>query len=325
MNFSTEVLSRASTRLAGLRADHESRYHSRRAEAYRQVPRIQAIDRQMQLNMVQAAFAAFDQGAQDAMEKAKAQNRALEAEREALLTANFAPGWLDDSPFCPHCGGSGWMGSAMCDCLKALCLEEQRKELSPVFSGGQSFENFRLDYFSDVPLPAVGKSPRAVMERTLSACREYARSFGPHSGHLLMNGGTGLGKTHLALAIGRTVADMGYSVCYETAPSLFSKLEQARFTPTEESRRAADKLTNCDLLIVDDLGTEMPGQFVNAALYSLLSSRLLENRATVITTNLNVDECAQRYSFQIASRLYGDFVRLTFLGSDVRILRKRGQ
>ena len=325
MNFSTEVLSRASTRLAGLRADHESRANARRAEVYRQLPRIQTIDKQMQLNMVQAAFAAFDQGAQDAIANAKAQNRALEQERSALLAQHFAPDYLNDSPFCPHCGGTGWVGSAMCDCLKALCLEEQRKELSPVFSGGQSFENFRLDYFSDVPVPGVGKSPRAVMERTLSACREYARSFGAHSGHLLMIGGTGLGKTHLALAVGRTVADMGYSVCYETAPSLFSKLEQAKFNATEESRRAADRLTNCDLLIVDDLGTEMPGQFVSAALYSLLSTRLLENKATVITTNLNVDETAQRYSPQIASRLYGDFVRLTFLGSDVRILRKRGQ
>ena len=324
MAYSVEVLSRASARLAGLRADHESKANARRAQVYETLPRIQEIDKQLQRNMVQAAFAAFSEGAQDAMAKAKAANRALEKEREELLKAHFAPGYLDDAPFCSACGGSGHLGSAMCKCLKDLCIEEQRKELAPVFRGGQSFDNFRLDYYSDTLIPAVGKSARSVMERNLMACRDYARSFGPHSGHLLFNGGTGLGKTHLALAIGRAAGDMGYSVCYETAIDLFSKLEQAKFTPTEENRRMAEKLHSCDLLIIDDLGTEMPGQFVNAALYGLLSTRLMENRPMVITTNLNVEETAQRYSAQIASRLYGEFVRLTFVGSDIRTLKNRG-
>lgn len=324
MAYTAEVLSRASARLAGLRADHESKANARRAQVYRQVPRIQAIDKQMQQNMVQAAFAAFDGGAQDAMAQAKTKNRALEAERSALLAAHFTPDYLDDGPFCAACGGSGYIGTAMCQCLKNLCIEEQRRDLQPVFSGGHSFDNFRLDYYSDVPVPGVGKSVRAVMERNLNVCRDYARSFGPHSGHLLFNGGTGLGKTHLALAIGRTAGDMGCSVCYETAISLFSKLEQAKFNPTEENRRAAEKLESCDLLIIDDLGTELPGQFVTAALYGLLNTRLIESRPMIITTNLNVGETAQRYSQQIASRLYGEFVRLTFVGSDIRTLKNRG-
>lgn len=323
MAYSVEILSRASARLASLRADHESQANARRAQVYREVPRIQEIDKQLQRNMVQAAFAAFSEGAEDAMAKAKAANRALEAEREALLAAHFAPDFLDDKPFCSACGGSGYLGSTMCKCLKALCVEQQRKALSPIFSGGQRFENFRLDYYSDAPIPGVGKSARSIMERNLKVCRDYARSFGPHSGHLLFNGGTGLGKTHLALAIGRAAGDMGYCVCYETAIGLFSKLEQAKFAPTEESRRMAETLHSCDLLIVDDLGTEMPGQFVNAALYGLLTTRLTENRPTIITTNLNVDETAQRYSAQIASRLYGEFKRLTFVGSDIRTLKNR--
>ena len=324
MQYSTEILSRASARLAGLRADHESRANARRAQVYRQVPRIQVIDKELQQNMVKAAMAAFSEGAQDAIAQAKALNRALEQERDALLARHFEPGYLEDVPFCANCGGSGYIGSTMCDCLKKLCIEEQRKTLSPAFSAGQSFENFRLDYFSDIPVPGVGKSPRAVMERTLLACREYARSFGPHSGHLLFNGGTGLGKTHLALAIGRVVSDMGCSVCYETAASLFSKLEQAKFNTTEENRRAAEALQKCDLLILDDLGTEMPGQFVIAALYDLLNTRLLENRPMIVTTNLTVEETAKRYTPQIASRLKGEFVHLVFLGSDIRILRQKG-
>ena len=101
------------------------------------------------------------------------------------------------------------------------------------------------------------------------------------------------------------------------------KLEKAKFTPSEENSREAEKLEKCDLLIIDDLGTELPGQFVTAALYSLLNTRLLAKKPMIITTNLNVDEAAERYSGQIASRLYGEFKRLTFLGSDIRIMKSR--
>jgi DNA replication protein DnaC len=113
-------------------------------------------------------------------------------------------------------------------------------------------------------------------------------------------------------------------VAYETAAHLFTKLEQARFNPNEETRREADKLTSCDLLILDDLGTELPGQFVTAALYSLMNDRILAGKPMVISTNLNVDEAARRYSPQIASRLHGNFTRLTFVGEDIRVLKNRG-
>ena len=120
------------------------------------------------------------------------------------------------------------------------------------------------------------------------------------------------------------MADRGYSVVYETAGHLFGKLEQAKFNPSEEARREAEKFTACDLLIVDDLGTEMPGQFVTAALYSLLNDRILAGKPMVISTNLNVDEMARRYTPQIASRLHGGFQRLTFVGEDIRVLKNRG-
>lgn len=323
MGYSVQVLSRANARLSSAREEHESRANARRAQVYSQVPRIQAIDRQLQRNMVQAAMAAFSQGAQDAIEQAKTQNKALQAERDALLAQHFEPGFLDDAPFCANCGGSGYIGSAMCQCLKAYCTEEQRKELGTIFRRSESFDNFRLDYYSDAISAQLGVAPRTVMEKVLKVCRDYARSFGPHSGNLLLNGSTGLGKTHLALSIGKAVGDMGCSVCYESASSLLTKLEQAKFNPTEDSRRAASDLENCDLLIVDDLGTELPGQFTTAALYGLLNARLLEGRSMIITTNLNVDDAAKRYSPQIASRLYGEFLRLTFVGSDIRILKNK--
>ena len=162
------------------------------------------------------------------------------------------------------------------------------------------------------------------MERNFRTCRSYALTFSQHSGNLLFVGGTGLGKTFLSACIAKTVTDRGYSVVYETAGRLFAKLERAKFSGDEEARKEVEKYDKCDLLIIDDLGTEMPGQFVTAALYSLVNERLLENKPMVISTNLNVDEMARRYSPQIASRLHGGFNRLTFVGEDIRVLKSKG-
>ena len=327
MGYSKEVVQKAREQLAQKRADAESQAASRLQEAYARVPRLREIDIQLRGTMAKAAQAAFTQGGDvlEAMERVKAENQALQAERALLEQTHFAPGYLEGEPVCPKCGGSGYLGSTMCECLKELCILQQRKELGAVFSGGESFDSFRLDYYSDAVIPQLKLSARNVMERNLDICTRYARGFGEGSGNLLMVGGTGLGKTHLALAIGRAVGEQGSSVCYESAASLFSKLEKARFSPSEESGRQAERFSQCDLLIIDDLGTEMPGQFVTAALYALLNQRLMDRKSMVITTNLNVEEAGKRYSNQIASRLYGEFTRLTFLGSDIRVLKSRGE
>ena len=127
------------------------------------------------------------------------------------------------------------------------------------------------------------------MEKVYGACYRFAHSFGPGSGNLLFSGGTGLGKTFLSACIARVVADRCFSVAYITASRLFSVLERDRFNPDEASRTEVGKLHHCDLLIVDDLGTELPGAFVTAALYSLVNDRLLAGKSMVISTNLTVD------------------------------------
>ena len=202
--------------------------------------------------------------------------------------------------------------------------ENMKKEVSILSGSKEAFSQFRLDYYPDHIDPKIGFSTRAIMERNFKICRTYALTFTVNSGNLLFVGGTGLGKTFLSACIARAVADRGCSVVYETANHLFAKLEQAKFAPSEESRREAAKFTDCDLLIIDDLGTEMPSQFTTAALYALVNDRLLMGKPMVISTNLNVDEMARRYSPQIASRLHGGFQRLTFVGEDIRVLKNRG-
>ena len=326
MAYSAEVVARARARLAEAREDRESENRQHLAEAYTQVPRIREIDMLLRRTMAVTARLAFASGAdaREAMEQVKEQNLSLQREREYLIRENFEEGFLDESPICPHCSGLGYVGANMCECLRELCRQEQKKEISVLSGGKESFQQFRLDYYSDQYSPAIKTSPRAIMERNFRICRSYAQSFGLNAGNLLFNGGTGVGKTFLSACIARAVADKGYSVCYETAGHLFSKLEQARFNGNEENRREVEKFTACDLLIIDDLGTEMPGQFTTAALYSLVNDRLLAGKPMVISTNLNIDEIRRRYTPQIASRLEGSFQLLPFIGEDIRVLKNRG-
>ena len=326
MGYSSQVIARARQRLEQQKADRESQNRQALAQAYTQVPRLKEIDSLLRRSMAVAAQAVFAEGGdiQATMEQVKAANLSLQQERKELIAANFAPGYLDETPICTVCGGSGYLGSSMCTCLQNLCRQEQKKELIQLTCGQEHFGNFRLDYYPEQVDRTYGASPRMIMERNLQYCMRYAEHFTDGLGNLLFVGGTGLGKTFLSACIANAVTDKGFSVAYESAPQLFSKLEKNRFSPDEQSRQDAAKFSSCDLLIIDDLGTEMPGNFVTAALYSLLNERLLANKCMLISTNLTADEIAQRYSPQIASRLQGSFKGLTFVGEDIRIKKARG-
>lgn len=325
MAYSLEVTRRAQQRLAQQKADHESKYNHRLFEAYEKLPRLKQIDLSLRRSMVLAAQAAFTKGqdAVEAMEAVKQANLALQAEREALLKANFAPGWLEEEPICPHCGGNGYVGSSMCSCLQALCRQEQKQELLQLTTGVERFDAFRLDYYPAEVDPSFGASPRMLMERNLKICKKYADTFGKDSGNLLFVGGTGLGKTFLSACIANAAAEQGASVAYESAPNLFAKLSKNQFEGDDQTRSDCARLAQSDLLIIDDLGTELTNAFVIASLYSLVNDRLLTGKSMIISTNLNIDEIARRYSPQIASRLAGSFQNLPFVGKDIRVLKNR--
>ena len=325
MPYSAEVIRQAQQQLAQKKADHTSKYNQHLCEAYAKVPRLKEIDLQLRRTMTVAAQAAFIKGsdAVTAMEQVKQANLALQQERQALVEANFAPGYLEEGAVCAHCGGSGYVGSTMCGCLSELCRAEQMKALAVLTTGEERFENFRLEYYPAQVDPSFGASPRKVMELVLQVCKRYARDFG-NGENLLFVGSTGLGKTFLSACIANEVARKGFSVAYESAPRLFDKLNKNHFSPDDQSRRAAADLEGCDLLILDDLGTELTTNFTVAALYGLLSDRLTAGKSMIVSTNLNVSEIAQRYSPQIASRLQGQFKNLVFVGQDIRVLKNRG-
>lgn len=326
MAYDAEVVRRARQRLESAKADKESESRQKLQLIYEKLPRVRQIDMELRKSMVLATQAVFSgsEGAQEAMEEVKKANLALQAERLNLIESVFGKNYLDESPVCGRCGGVGYVGTQMCACLQELCRQEQKKELTLLSCGEHDFSDFRLDYYPDRAIPGGKVTLRAIMQKTFKDCCAYAADFDTSSPSLLFSGDTGLGKTFLSACIARAVADKGYSVVYESAVHLFEKMEKAKFSSDEAAFKEAEKYTACDLLIVDDLGTEMGGQFVTTALYTLINDRILSGKPTIISTNLTKDEMDKRYSSQILSRLRGNYKRMTFVGDDIRILKNWG-
>ena len=331
MSYSPNVLRRAQARLTRRREERQARQEEQRRQVYAQLPRVAEIDRLLRRTMAQVIAAALREGGDPAAQVAdiRRKNQALQAEQAELLTGHgFPADALEDKPLCAKCGDSGWVGSDMCDCLKVLCAQEQIRELSRLLDlGEQSFGTFDLGCYSPEVWPAWGRSPRENMEKVLKICRDYAQNFGRYYfNNLFLSGSTGLGKTFLSACIARTVSENGFSVVYDTAGEVFARFEAQKFSRDEEDAREAREDTRrylrCDLLILDDLGSELTTPFVQSALYQLVNSRLTAEKRTVISSNLTMDDVRGRYSPQIASRLEGEYRVLPFFGEDIRLQRR---
>ena len=319
MPYSESVIRRAMERLRLSAEEKQAEYEAHLAEAYEKYPRLQQIDRRLRESAAEAVAASFRRGGDPkaAIAALEEENLALQDERQWILDASdYDEDFLDDSPVCAVCGGRGWVGAKMCECLRELCRQEQKKELAGLLAGNERFENFQLRFYPDVYDPALGASPRHMMQLNLGACRRYANNFRKGSGNLLFSGATGLGKTFLSACIARQVADLGYSVTYVSAGKLFSDYERVKFSGADDQE--LKKYTDCDLLIIDDLGTEMRTQFVVSALYAVVNERLQRQQATIISTNLRPEDLESRYTPQIASRLLGCYQLLSFVGTDIR-------
>lgn len=333
MAYEASVMRTAARRLEDARKRREERQDALRREIYAKAPRVAEIDRELRRTIVDIIASSLRSGSDPvpAIGVIKDKNQALQAERIELLTSHgYPPDALDGAPACPKCGDTGWRGAVMCDCLRALCAQEQIKELSKLLDlGEQSFDSFRLDYYSPLPWPGSGVSPRENMEMVYEICVGYAQKFGRfYFSNLFLSGAPGLGKTFLSACIARTVAENGFSVVYDTAVNIFARFEAQKFSrdadDTREARDETRRYRSCDLLILDDLGSEMTTPFVQSALYTLVNARLTAGRKTVISSNLSMDDVRRRYSPQIASRLEGEYRALPFFGEDIRLLRKQG-
>lgn len=327
MAYEAAVLRAATARLEAVRRENERALEERRQEIYAQLPRVAEIDRELKQAIVGIIRASLKDGSDDppSIEDLRRENLALQAERSRLLLSH---GWSEDAleprPHCPKCADTGWRGAEMCGCLKALCAQEQIRELSKLLDlGEQTFDAFSLDCYSPLPDPARGISARENMEMVRQICWDYANKFGRYYfDNLFLSGAPGLGKTFLSACIARTVSENGFSVVYDTAVHIFAQFEAEKFARDREAGDETRRYLACDLLILDDLGTEMDTAFTQSALYTLLNTRLSNRKRTVVSSNLTMDDVSRRYSPQIASRLRGEFRVLPFFGEDIRLQRQ---
>ena len=237
MAYSAAILARAKARLAAAREQNAQDDAARIGAIYERLPRLRQIDLELQKTAAKVCAAAFRAGEDpsETIRQLKDENLCLQQERDWILESEGVdPDDLEQTAVCPRCGGSGYLGARMCECLAELCRQEQKKELSTLLGAGrESFDRFRLDYYPAEYDPDLGTSPREIMKKVYERAVRYAQSFAPGARSLLFSGATGLGKTFLSACIARTVADRGYSVCYVSAEALFADFVQLKFRPRE--------------------------------------------------------------------------------------------
>lgn len=274
-------------------------------------PDIAEIDKELSLVSSRIVSAMRSENCEDEINRIKERNLALQEARRQKLLSYGVPEDYDTPVFsCPVCSDTGYDGKTFCSCIIKMCA------VDAYLSSGlgkalldQTFENFSLKYYG-------GKS-REEMSGVLDTCLDFAQSFGTGA-NLLLTGGTGLGKTHLSSAIAQKVIDKGYTVVYESAQTVFDAFESVRFGRGSDN---TDKYITCDLLIIDDLGTEFSTQYTASVLYQLVNQRLINGKSLILSTNLGGKELLKRYGDRIYSRLLGSFDTCVFSGNDVRLIK----
>lgn len=332
MAYDAKIMSAALRRFRADREERQAEQEKLTREIYRRLPRVERIDRELRGTAARIALAAFESNidTDEALAELERNTLALQRERaELLVGAGYPYDCLDGAPSCGQCEDSGYLSDASpCRCLKEYYIREQNRRLSKLLDlGNQSFETFSFDWYDTQVWPEFGRSPLKNMETVRSICKKYAADFSQNSGNLLFTGMPGLGKTFLSACIAREVSERGFSVVYDTASHVFGQFESGKFgreNPFEEDPdREINRYLNCDLLIMDDVGTEMTTSFVRAVFYRLVNDRLMNRKKTIISTNLPVERIGVQYGEAVLSRIRGEYQILLFFGRDIRILKSK--
>ena len=277
--------------------------------AYSTNPRLSEIDREISGIGAQLAITALS-GDSEKIAVLRAKSVALSKEKSAIFKKEMV---ADIEYDCPLCKDSGYIDGKICECVKKIAAKvivDELKKQMPL--DACTFENFNLNYYSK-----DGENARKRMTAILKLCKEYVNSFDPNSSqNLLFMGAPGLGKTHLSVAIVSGVVDKGFFPFYGPAENLFALVSGERFSG--ENKGSYQAMLDCDLLVIDDLGTEFLNEFSKSIFYNLINTRLLSKKPTIINTNLTMKEIADRYGERIASRLIGGYNANKFIGMDIR-------
>ena len=324
MPFSSEVYTAANLVLEERRRSAEHEANLIKLAVYAKIPEVEEIDQSLAREFSNISMLVLNGGASfdSALSKMHEECENMRSRREELLVANgFRADCLEPHYTCGRCSDTGRVGGVLCSCYKEVCLLKAMEELDKSSgSANCSFENFRLDFYPDTGA-SDGTNPRRKMSNIFEFCKLYAGGFSENAESLVLIGKTGLGKTHLSLAIAKAAVKKEFGVVYAPAQRLVSSLELEHFSGSGSSVMQK-KYSTCDLLIIDDLGAEFPTQFTTAAIGNLINERLFEKRPTIISTNLMGNELTARYTERTASRILGEYRKLYFLGEDIRFLKK---
>ena len=241
-----------------------------------------------------------------------------------LLVQNGYPAdYLELHYHCERCNDTGYCNGHYCDCLqKEIAAAGIRKMNESAQLQLCRFDQFSLDYYKG-RTTENGTDCYQTMKRILAACENYAATFSKDSPSLLFVGRTGLGKSHLSLSIAREVLAKGYDVIYDSIINLLEQVEKEHFGRETAELDTLGLLLKVDLLILDDLGTEFNTAFYLSAIYNIINTRLNRGLPTIISTNLELMALRSRYEERIVSRLFAMYETMYFLGSDIRLLKKK--
>ena len=286
----------------------------RRGEIHANLPEVARIDLELSTLGIRI-FEASISGDRARLDEINAESAALNQKRaDILVEAGYPANYTEVKYECSECGDTGVVDYRMCRCMKDKLIRAglESSGMSDLIER-QTFDNFDLSYYTG--------DARERMVAILAMAKKYAADFEPEKAqNIIMLGNTGLGKTHLSSAMGGVIIGKGNDVYYSGAVEMLADFEGERFGGDRmgEGSKATEKYFSCDLLIIDDLGTELINQFSTSCLYNVINSRLIRKKATIINTNFSRDELRKKYQDRITSRIFGEYLVWPFMGTDIR-------
>lgn len=303
----------------------------RQRDLYGKVPLLRDLDEQIRSVSMQAARARIMKTTESDCANSQpgsTLHEQIERLRRQKTLAIEAAGYPSDylvPPYdCPDCQDTGYINGRRCHCFKqaAIDLIYTQSNLTDRFQS-ENFDLFRLDYYSKEQIdPKSGKSSYEIAKEALAFCHSYVDNFDRDGGNLILIGMAGVGKTFLTNCIANALMQKGHSVIYFTAFQLLKAFEDSTFRHDKEANRESDHVFSCDLLIIDDLGTEMNNSFTNSKFFEVVNERLLRKKSTVISSNLDMAQLRDIYSDRVYSRLASNYSFIRLCGQDIRVLKK---
>lgn len=306
------------------RLNNQHLHEKRREEVYTKNPRLEQIDREIASLSVASAKQLLD-GEFSAMTNLKKNLAALRTERVSIMkNLGYSEDYLQPIYNCPDCQDTGFISNVRCHCFvqAAIDLVYTQSNIREILKT-ENFEHFSYDYYSREQInPSTGLSAYDTAVEAVGICKSFIHNFDREFSNLFFYGETGVGKTFFSNCVAKELLDRGHSVIYFTSFQLFDILEKCKFQKDADAIAANQNIFDCDLLIIDDLGTEMSNSFTVSQLFLCLNERMLHKKSTLISTNLPMNELADIYSERTCSRIFSSYTLIKLFGEDIRIQKK---